>query len=249
MGKLLAFHDDPKLKESIVSEIKWHQEQDKIIQGTYGSNGKYCAVGCAINSLNRKCGKNYSTNDHKVYETEFGIPQTIARLEDRIFEGLEAEEAKTFPLKFMNAIQPGADLSLVTAKFMVWLLSDKKHGVMQYAREDGKVAIERVVKLYKRVIAGETVKDDEWANAARAAADAAYAAADAANAARAANAAAYAAYAARAAANAARAAADAAYAAADAANAAAYAARAAADAAFKQMSKKLISLLKSAPVN
>src|ERR1700742_3856105 len=99
--KLRAFKGDSKLKSMMVKELKWHKDQDAIIQGTYGdnesSNFKGCAVGCSVHSLNKKLGKNYGTGDHKVYETELGIPEALAYLEDSIFERLPADSAKNFP--------------------------------------------------------------------------------------------------------------------------------------------------------
>jgi hypothetical protein len=144
---------------------------------------------------------------------------------------------------FLAAIPVGADLSLVTTRFLHWLLVDPVDGVVRFAEGGGKVAIEQVAGLLLRQIEGGTVKVVEWhdaADAAEAAANAAYAA-DAADAyaaeaaAYAAEAAAYAAraaaYATHAAAYAARAAAYATHAAAYAARDAAYAAKAAAEAA------------------
>jgi hypothetical protein len=64
--KLKAFHGDKSLKSDLVKEIKWHKEQDKIIQGTYETNGKYCAVGCSIHSLNIKKGTTFSPSDHTI---------------------------------------------------------------------------------------------------------------------------------------------------------------------------------------
>jgi hypothetical protein len=270
--ELVAFKGDIKLKKLMVEEVKKHQEADKIIQGTYGDNGKYCAVGCSIHSLNVRLGKTYKTSDHSVYETELGVPRIIARLEDRIFEGLESKEAKKFPLRFIQAIKPGADLSLVTAKFFVWLLVDPEDGIIKFARPDGKKAIQKVADLYLKKIAGKTVTEKQWRAAAAAyadadadaaaaaAADAAAAYADAAADAAAAYAAyaaaaAYAVYAAYAAYAAADADADAAYAAAyaayadadaDAAAAAAYAYADARRKHYSKMADKLIALLKEA---
>lgn len=94
-----------ELKDELVAEIIRHREADQIKQGTYGDgegdNWKGCAVGCAIRSLNLKKGKNLKTSDHGVYETEFGIPKILARLEDRIFEGLSVKESKKWPEEFM----------------------------------------------------------------------------------------------------------------------------------------------------
>jgi len=222
-----AFNNDQKIKEFYLARVLKHQEADEIIKGKYWEDGKGCAVGCTLHS-----------SKHISYESELGIPVEIAILQDNIFEGLENSEAKFFPYKFLNSIKIGADLSLVFSKFLIWSLTDKKNGVINFTKkEEIKEAIRGVAKLYKRKI--ERIEPDflEWikassnaANAANAYAYAAnayaYAAAANANANAAANANANA-YAAAANANAAYAAA--AYAAADAN--AAYAAAAAANAA------------------
>jgi hypothetical protein len=179
-----SFHNKPELKEMMLEEVLKHQKADEIIQGTYESKGKYCAVGCSIESLNMRLGKHYSHGDHSVYETELGIPKIIARLEDGIFEGLEREKAKMFPLRFIQAVPVGVDLSLVWPKFAIWLLGDEKDGVIKYVETDEqKKIIIDIVELYKRVIAGESIESlkKEFAIAATdAAATAAYATATAA---------------------------------------------------------------------
>jgi hypothetical protein len=242
------FHNKPKLKKMLLIEIEKHQKADEIAQGSYGGeNGPWCAVGCAIHSLNVKLNKTYPTGDHSVYETELGIPRVIAKLEDTIFEGLAPKEAKEFPYKFISAIPVGADLSLVWPKLALWFLTDKLDGVLQYAKTDKtKEAIENVGKLYARVVLGEIVSIAER-KVARDAANAAYTAAYTAADAAAATAAATAADAA--AATAAATAADAAYTAtyAAAASAATYAAAATAAARrkyYSKLAKKLIELVK-----
>src|SRR3990167_10375158 len=121
-----------KKKDMMVDEIRKHQKADQIIQGTYGKeNGtwKGCAVGCSIHSLNLKLGKNYNTSDHSVYETELGIPKELAYLEDSLFEEMSVEDSKTWPEKFLKAINPGADLSKIVAQFVIWEFEDKKIGL------------------------------------------------------------------------------------------------------------------------
>jgi hypothetical protein len=253
---LIAYHNDKKLKESVVLKMRMHKEADELVQGYgYWKDGKGCAVGCLIHS-----------GSHVEYETRFGIPRFLARLEDGIFERLPVKEAQQWPERFLGAIQPGADLSMVFYKFMHWLLVDPQDGVLQYANtKRTKNSINKIANLYKQYIDGD-LSLEQFRDAADADADAAAAYAAAAYAAAAYAAAAYAAAAADAAADAAAAAcayaADAAcaayaYAAADAADA--YAADAyAADAyaawkAQKQQATikqadKLIELLESAPM-
>jgi hypothetical protein len=169
---LVAFNSDTNLKTMLLEEVENHRKADQIIQGTYGKDvdGKWkgCAVGCSIHSLNIKLGKEYATDDHSVYPKEIGIPETIAYLEDCIFEGLPKKKAVLWPERFFKAIKPGADLSLVTPKFMVWVMEDVK----QYAKDlpDVLKVIETVQSLYQRIIDGGTVSDYEWNRAAEAAA-------------------------------------------------------------------------------
>ena len=219
-------------KKLIVDEIIRHRLADQIVQGTYGKedNGvwKGCAVGCAIHSLNVKLGKDYKTSEHSVYETEFGIPLLLANLQDRIFEGLSVAESKVWPENFMSAVPEEADLSLVWPKFAVWLLVDEKDGVLRFATTTKQTAaIEGVAEFYRKVIIGEKVFKDDWADAS-AAASAAYAVAASASVAYAAAAAASDAYA--------------------AAASAAYAASAAVAAYghYTKMAAKLIEILKAA---
>ena len=233
-----AYHSNPELKAQFVALITAHEAADEIVQGTYWNDGRGCAVGCSIDSLNRITGERYSHDSHVAYEALIGVPRILARLEDGIFEGLPLDVAKTWPRRFAEAIRPGADLSGVWTCFAVWLLTDAEHGVIRFAKNKRqRTAIQAVAELYSRQIAGETISKNAWQSAADAA-DAAYA--DAA----------YDAYAAYAAADAAYAA-YAAYDAYAAACAAAYAAAAAdADAAKQQarivQADKLIALLEAA---
>lgn len=110
---MLTFNNDPKVKDFYIDRLKAHQQADEIIQGTGWEKGKGCAVGCTLNKY-----------DHKAYETELGIPRILAKLEDKIFEGMSNEQAKLFPLQFLTAVPVGVDLKDVYKKFFIWLLTD-----------------------------------------------------------------------------------------------------------------------------
>lgn len=114
MYTMVAYHGDANLKTLILDQLARHREADEIIKGTYWHNGKGCAVGCTIYG-----------SEHVQYESQFGIPKMLALLEDRIFEGLSNAEAKQWPERFMGAVRPGADLSLVGWKFYYCLLTDE----------------------------------------------------------------------------------------------------------------------------
>jgi hypothetical protein len=114
---LRAYHGDLKIKRKYLSRVRAHAKADEIIHGKYWENGKGCAVGCTIHGSN-----------HSEYETALGIPTVLARLEDTLFEGQSNGKAKTFPARFLSAIKPGADLSLVSWKFLHWLLTEELAG-------------------------------------------------------------------------------------------------------------------------
>ena len=111
---LIAYHNDQANKDAIIQQLVEHRDADQIIKGRYWEHGKGCAVGCTVHSSN-----------HMDYEKLFGIPVALARLEDTIFEGLPNDVAKEWPIRFMTAIQPGKDLSLVSWKFLHWILTDE----------------------------------------------------------------------------------------------------------------------------
>src|SRR5258705_8645222 len=161
MNKLLAFHTDPKIKEKYIKRVKDHQKADEIIQGYYWENGKGCAVGCTIESSN---------NPHETMEKELGIPKELAFLEDALFEELSNGEAKEFPLKFLQAIPVGADLSQVIGKYVIWQFEDKKHGMagVKEINEDKETMdiCKEVVTLYKRKLASDNPTEKEWLDVA-----------------------------------------------------------------------------------
>lgn len=97
-----AFHGKQELKDFYLARVRAHAAADALIQGTGWAGGKGCAVGCTLEAY-----------DHSRYPVELGLPEWLAHLEDRIFEGLPNAEAMTWPDRFLEAIRPGADLEKV----------------------------------------------------------------------------------------------------------------------------------------
>jgi len=265
MTMLTAFHHDPSLKDFVLHQLVQHRETDKLVQGRYWQDGKGCAVGCTLEAVRlRNHAPSIDHEAHNLYESELGVPRALARLEDRIFEGLPNAAAQLWPERFITAIAPGADLAMVVPRFLFWLLDDElpQHVKDKYPKT--KAALADVTALYREWIDTDRKPDrDRWVKA-RAALDdaadadaayayaadayAAYAADAAADAAAYAYAYAYAADADAADAYAADADAAAAYAYAAAADAAAYA-YAARRAAYQRHADKLIELLETAPIS
>lgn len=112
--RLIAYHGNQWEKDAILAQLRAHRAADEITQGQYWEDGKGCAVGCTLHG-----------DDHSEYESRFGIPQMLAHLEDHIFEGLPPSVAVDWPVRLMDAIVPGADLSRVGWQFLHWLLTDE----------------------------------------------------------------------------------------------------------------------------
>lgn len=110
---MLSFHNDPLIKDKYLYRVIKHREMDNIIQGKGWENGKGCAVGCTL--------ENY---DHSRYPIELGLPEWLAKLEDRIFEGLEKEYAMTWPEIFLSSIPIGVDLSNMHHKLSILRLNN-----------------------------------------------------------------------------------------------------------------------------
>lgn len=153
-----AFHNNVQIKKKYLKRVRDHAKLDQIVKGQYWENGKGCAVGCTIHS-----------DRHSNYETELGIPTVLARLEDRIFEGLDNKRAMLWPEQFLSAIKTGADLSKVWPKFAIFLLTDKSQCDNRHS------SCELVAKAYQDELDGVRIN---WMKVRRAAsaADAAVAA-------------------------------------------------------------------------
>jgi hypothetical protein len=93
---MLSFHGKQEIKDKYLARVIKHRELDNIIQGIGWENGKGCAVGCTL--------ENY---DHSRYPIELGLPEWLARLEDRIFEGFPKEKAMFWPERFLASIPVG----------------------------------------------------------------------------------------------------------------------------------------------
>src|ERR1700743_289593 len=95
---MAAFHGDPAIKEKYLARVRAHRAADNLVRGTGWDGHRGCAIGCTLERY-----------EHSLYETELGIPRSIARLEDGLFESLPVELAMEWPERVLTAIRPGAD--------------------------------------------------------------------------------------------------------------------------------------------
>ena len=132
-----AFHGDPAIKAKYLARVAAHRAADELIRGTGWDGRRGCAVGCTLHAYN-----------HQAYESELGIPQMLAHLEDKIFERLPKELAMEWPHRFLSAAIPGADLSRVGWQFLHWLLTEfiDKHELVADALAQCAAVIEPLTR-------------------------------------------------------------------------------------------------------
>ena len=205
---MLAYHNNEELKQATILAMKEDIAAQRLIPGQYWENNKGCFVGCVVRG-----------DDHMKFETQIGFPVMLARLADRVFEGLPTQAKRDdFAIRYLQSPAAGADLKLVGWNFLHWLLTEElPKSVVGEGKifDDVRNSMVQAADVLLPLTMGKEVDKNAADAAAGRAADAAYYAADAA---------AYAAYAA------------------DAADAAYYAA------AYERMALKLVELLAEAHV-
>lgn len=93
---MLSYHNDAAIKNKYLKRVIAHRKADTLIQGSGWDGVKGCAVGCTLEAY-----------DHARYPIELGLPEWLARLEDRLFERLNIKEALKWPEAFLKAIPIG----------------------------------------------------------------------------------------------------------------------------------------------
>ena len=140
---LLAYFGKDSIKQKYVNRMKNHIKADELVRGIGFEDCKGCAVGCTLDNYN-----------HKSYETELGLPEWLARLEDTIFEGMSEEKSKQFPLLLLQSITPGANLDKTYHKFCKYVLTEFADDC---GEEPVRKAIEMVLSQHEKAIKGEII--------------------------------------------------------------------------------------------
>jgi hypothetical protein len=143
---MLSFHNKQSVKTKYLKRVHAHKIADEIVKGKYWVDGKGCAVGCTIHS-----------DQHNAYETELGIPEWLAHVEDTLFEGMSACKAKAWPEQFLKAIPVGVDLEQIKIPFIVFILKSARESMLavKYDKKKNpqvKVVIEQCDNVIKQMI-------------------------------------------------------------------------------------------------
>lgn len=163
---MIAYHGKQETKDFYIARVKRHRELDELVQGIAWENGKGCAVGCTLESY-----------DHRAYETELGIPEWLARVEDSIFEGLTKADALAWPEQFLASINPGADLNKVEHPFIIFVLRSNLKNFDNEKYPDVARVTNDIIALHERDEPDESLAWSAAWSAASAAKSAAWSAA------------------------------------------------------------------------
>ncbi len=182
----LAWHGDPGLKAEVLDRLRQHRAEDSIVKGIYqcidsnlGTGYRGCAIGCTLPPQDAINGVDFDDEVespdegwHGRVEELYGIPTPIAHLIDRIFENLPTDDEAhaRFAVEVIAAVPVAADLSLVVSRFLLDVLADPEHGVRRHTAEGSRrrAQVDRVIDLYRRMLAGEEIGPEQWRAAAAA---------------------------------------------------------------------------------
>jgi hypothetical protein len=134
-SSMKAWHNDPNLKAEVLSRMLQHRVEDGIIQGSYqvyapevASQYRGCLIGCTL-PMGRvtEWGEGFldppvtyrDIDDmewHPLVEEMYGIPESVNRLWERVFETLPVEKAAWFAVTTIEATPVGADMDVVASR-------------------------------------------------------------------------------------------------------------------------------------
>lgn len=138
MTENLTYYGDPALKAALIADMKAHQEADRLEQRNWFSDGRGCAIGCTVATWTA-ADEGVSLGDlddiggvliYERWSRITGLPQWLAALDDLIFEGLDIDDARKWPVALLQAVPVGVDLEPASRALIDDLLFDPVYGMV-----------------------------------------------------------------------------------------------------------------------
>jgi hypothetical protein len=112
--------------KQVVKELKVHQQLDHYIQRHYalnkGKDFRGCSIGCAVESLLRLEGKPLITGNVPEELERIGVPQTMSRMIEFVFEKLPHAKAVQYSIDCHEAMIGKTKLDDVMRQQHIWML-------------------------------------------------------------------------------------------------------------------------------
>lgn len=168
---LRAFHGDAVLHELVVLRLRTRIEAGHIVP--VGPND---TLNEADNQRYSLMGALLDTGDSKMIESELGIPEPVAHLQECVHSllGKELDEGgekrwclpspyDTWPLQWWQSVPPGACLQSLPSRFIAWLMRERSTEIYPYVfNDDARAIMECLAQLHARSAQGDAPTNDEW---------------------------------------------------------------------------------------
>jgi hypothetical protein len=168
-----AYNDDADLKRTTLERVNAHIAARQIVplvsfwDGTQGS-----VAACAVHDP-----------DPRAFEAALDIPRGLVPIVDAIYRktyswappdhpipvgGLDPGEvalARRFPAEWLEAIEPGTDLSNAASQMILWVLSETRRANLALS-SDSRVSdlLEQVASFHREDLSGREVRSQDWAS-------------------------------------------------------------------------------------
>lgn len=93
------------------------------------------------------------------YSDDLGIPREVFLLQEAIHDGLDSTSGSKWPCQFLEAIRPGADLSIVWHQFAYWLLIESRMLSIDF---DNRRIIGHIAHLHRRAMDRDSPSRSDW---------------------------------------------------------------------------------------
>lgn len=160
---MTTFNGDANYKTSVIERAtaigsRLRQRKETARYGLTLTGSKACNTGCTKSGC-----------DHRFYASDLGVPPQIAFAEHALFLELPVRAAAKWPRRFVKALPVGVNeetIALVWRKFALYVLRDKKHGLLSFATtQEERAAIGQIVELFET----SCLDRQKWDEAAKAA--------------------------------------------------------------------------------
>ncbi|MEV0399591.1 hypothetical protein [Actinoallomurus sp. NPDC050550] len=180
-----AWHNRPELKAAAVGRLRAVQASGDFRKGGHAESEGRLHGGLHISLNAQRVAEEKSVSLSVVLaedsgvdwldesERRWGIPRVLGALLHQCLEQVPAQEARPFAVAALEAMPVGAYLRPVVAQWILELLGDESNGVRRHTADGSpqRGAVDQVIELYRRKLAGTHPAPSEWTAAARAAGD------------------------------------------------------------------------------
>lgn len=149
-----SFYNDMAVKAETLRRLRAHAAADEVRNApTHWNDGTGSPAACMVDDPSLS-----------VWQERLGIPKALGSLVDTIAASQgTARRAAQYTTDWLEAVPIGQDLHGVAHAVLVWLLTDREHGVVRHATSDvERRMIDAVAALHRRSRLGDRPEAAVW---------------------------------------------------------------------------------------